>query len=53
MSEFKPSGAVRMPLAILRYAQEIGLEVAIMDGTDLANLDSYLSGKDFKGTVIR
>lgn len=36
-----------------KLAQEIGLEVAIMDGTDLKNLESYLSGKGFKGTVIR
>jgi len=48
MSEFKPSGAVRMPLAILRYAQEIGLErkrilaMAGLEKEDLANPDGRI-----------
>jgi uridylate kinase len=36
-----------------KEAQRLGLEVAIMDGRDLKNLDDYLSGKPFKGTTIR
>jgi uridylate kinase len=36
-----------------KEAERIGLEVAIMDGTDLSNLEGYLEGKPFKGTVIR
>jgi uridylate kinase len=36
-----------------REAQMLGLEVAIMNGRDIKNLDSYLSGKGFRGTVIR
>ncbi len=36
-----------------REAQRIGLEVSIMDGRDIRNLDRYLSGKGFRGTVIR
>ena len=36
-----------------KESQRLGLEVAIMDGRNLANLDSYLSGKGFQGTVIR
>lgn len=36
-----------------REAQRIGLEVAIMNGRDIKNLDNYLSGKAFRGTVIR
>ena len=36
-----------------KAAQEEGLEVAIMDGTNIDNLDCYLSRKKFDGTVIR
>jgi uridylate kinase len=34
-------------------AQEIGLEVAIMNGRSLKNLENYIEGKKFKGTVIK
>lgn len=40
------------PVAAKR-AEELGLEVAIMNGKNLANLEQYLSGGEFKGTVIR
>jgi uridylate kinase len=33
-------------------AQRIGIRVAIMDGHDLKNLENYLDGKPFVGTVI-
>ncbi|MDP1884560.1 MAG: UMP kinase [Candidatus Moranbacteria bacterium] len=36
-----------------REAQEIGLEVAIMNGQNLANLKKYLEGKKAKGTIIK
>lgn len=36
-----------------REAQKMGLEVAILGGRDLKNLDRYLSGKAFRGTVIK
>jgi uridylate kinase len=36
-----------------KEAQKIGLEVAIMNGRGIKNLDNYLSGKSFKGTVIK
>jgi len=51
--EWDPGANLPFDPIAAKDAQEIGLEVAIMDGTDLANLDSYLSGKDFKGTVIK
>ncbi len=35
-----------------KYAEEHGITVAIMNGKDLANLESYLDGGAFKGTVI-
>ena len=40
------------PVAAKR-AEELGLEVAIMNGTPLDNLKNYLEGKPFKGTVIK
>lgn len=40
------------PIAAKR-AEEFGLEVAIMNGKNLLNLEQYLTGKEFKGTVIR
>ncbi len=40
------------PIAAKR-AEEIGLEVAIMNGKPLDNLVKYLAGEAFKGTVIK
>ena len=39
------------PIAAAR-AQELGLEVAIMNGKPLTNLANYLAGQTFVGTVI-
>jgi len=36
-----------------KIAQEENIEVAIMNGKDLTNLENYLNGKEFKGTVIK
>lgn len=36
-----------------KTAEEIGLEVAIMNGQSLKNLENYIEGKKFKGTVIK
>ena len=36
-----------------READALGLEVAVMNGTNIENLENYLSGKEFKGTVIK
>lgn len=35
-----------------RLAEEEKMEVAIMNGKDLKNLENYLEGKKFKGTLI-
>jgi uridylate kinase len=35
-----------------KLAQEIGLEVIIMNGKNMANLEKYLEGKKYKGTAI-
>ncbi|HPN96331.1 MAG TPA: UMP kinase [Candidatus Moranbacteria bacterium] len=36
-----------------KIAQEHNMEVAIMNGKNLKNLESYLNGEKFKGTVIK
>lgn len=36
-----------------KIAQEENMEVAIMNGKDLINLNNYFDGKKFKGTVIK
>jgi len=36
-----------------RIAEENGMEVVIMNGRKLKNLENYLAGKKFKGTVIK
>lgn len=36
-----------------KIAQEEGIEVAIMNGRDIANVQNYFEGKKFKGTVIK
>ncbi len=35
-----------------REAQSVGLEVAVINGNKLEEFDNYLSGTEFKGTVI-
>lgn len=35
-----------------KEAQKLGLEVAIMKGSDLKNFETYIEGKNFKGTTI-
>ena len=36
-----------------KMSEELGLEVAVMNGKNLENLSAYLDGKEFVGTVIR
>ncbi len=40
------------PLAS-KEAEKSGIEVAIMYGKDIDNIDAYLSGREFMGTVIK
>lgn len=35
-----------------KLAQEAGIKVVVMSGRDLKNLENYLEGKEFEGTVI-
>lgn len=36
-----------------RRAQQLGLTVAVLKGTDLKNFKNFLEGKEFRGTVIK
>jgi len=36
-----------------KLAQEAGMEVAILNGDNIANLEAYFDNKTFKGTVIK
>jgi uridylate kinase len=36
-----------------KIAQEANMEVVIMNGKNLKNLENYLDGKEFKGTIIK
>lgn len=36
-----------------REAEKLGLEVAILNGRNFENLEKYLNGENFQGTVIR
>jgi uridylate kinase len=35
-----------------RKAQELGVKVVVMSGSDLKNVENYIAGKEFVGTVI-
>jgi uridylate kinase len=35
-----------------RLAQKWGMKLIVMKGSDLANLSRYLSGKEFRGTIV-
>jgi uridylate kinase len=51
-SEWDPGLSSPFDPVAAREAQTLGLEVAIMNGTKLAEFDNYLSGKPFAGSII-
>lgn len=51
--EWKPGMNAPFDPIAARVAEEISLEVAIMNGKNLANLRAYFDGKPFAGTTIR
>lgn len=52
-SEWKPGLSTPFDPIASKKAEEAGIEVAIMNGADLENLQNYLDGKEFKGTIIK
>ena len=52
-AEWSPGVNTPFDPVAAKLAEELGLEVAIMNGKPLGNLENYLSGKKFKGTVIK
>jgi uridylate kinase len=51
--EWNPGMSSPFDPVAAKLAQEEGMEVAIMSGKHLENLEAYLLGKPFQGTVIR
>ncbi|MEA3399263.1 MAG: UMP kinase [Patescibacteria group bacterium] len=52
-SEWKPGINVPFDPVAARKAQELNLEVVIMNGKNLNNLRSYLDSQEFEGTLIK
>ena len=52
-SEWKPGLSTPFDPVASKSAEENGIEVAIMNGANLENLQNYLDGKPFIGTVIK
>lgn len=50
--EWDPGLNVPFDPVAAKAAEEMGLEVCVMNGKNLANLRDYLDGKEFLGTVI-
>lgn len=51
-AEWDPGANVPFDPVAAKMAEEMGLEVAVMNGQNLENLSAYLDGKEFVGTVI-
>lgn len=51
-NKITPGGNYPFDPKASKMAQNDGIEVVIMNGKNLTNLKNYLSGKDFKGTLI-
>jgi uridylate kinase len=52
-SKWDPGMNVPFDPVASKTAEELQLEVAIMNGRSLKNLENYIEGKPFKGTVIK
>ena len=52
-TEWSPGLNVPFDPTAAKKAEELGIEVAVMDGRNIENLKNYLSGDEFEGTVIR
>jgi uridylate kinase len=50
--EWDPGASAPFDPVAAQMAEDIGLEVAVMNGKNLENLAAYLDGKEFQGTVI-
>ncbi len=51
--EWAPGISVPFDPVAAEMAEELGLEVVIMNGNNLGNLENYLDGKEFIGTVVK
>lgn len=51
-SEWKPGSNTPFDPIASKKASEAGLSVAIMNGGDLENLENFIDGKKFEGTIL-
>lgn len=51
-SEWSPSLNSPFDPVAAKRAEELGLEVAVLNGRNISNLESYLAGEKFEGTLI-
>jgi len=51
-NEWDPGMSAPFDPIASKQAQDLGLKVAILNGRNLTNLNDYLDGKKFKGTLI-
>jgi uridylate kinase len=51
-TEWSPGVNAPFDPVAAKMAEDMGLEVAVMNGKNLENLSAYLDGKEFVGTVI-
>lgn len=51
-SEWSPGMHAPFDPVAAKKAQELGVKVVIMSGDDFVNIENYLEGKEFTGTVI-
>ena len=52
-TEQKPGMNVPFDPVATKLAASLNLEVAFLEGTNIANLKKYLSGEDFQGSVVK
>src|SRR3989338_1303809 len=53
VEEWEPGSNTPFDPVAAKRAEELGLEVVVMNGNDLAHLRNYFEGRPFKGTVIK
>ncbi len=51
-TEWNPGISAPFDPVAAKMAEDLGLEVVVMNGKNLENLENYLDGKEFIGTVI-
>ncbi len=51
--DWKPGMSAPFDPIAAKMAEGLGLEVVVMNGANLSNLENYIQGKEFLGTIIK